>query len=72
MVDCEVAWYGDAAFDIAFLLSHLFLKSAAARRRPMAGDGRVDLVGIAPRALPMKRAWGKTCWRQMSRGCCRC
>jgi aminoglycoside phosphotransferase (APT) family kinase protein len=37
VVDCEVAWYGDAAFDIAFLLSHLFLKSAA---RPAAGPWR--------------------------------
>src|SRR5215469_3607832 len=27
LVDCEVAWYGDPAFDVAFLLSHLFLKS---------------------------------------------
>jgi aminoglycoside phosphotransferase (APT) family kinase protein len=37
IVDCEVAWYGDAAFDIAFLLSHLFLKSAA---RPAAVSWR--------------------------------
>jgi aminoglycoside phosphotransferase (APT) family kinase protein len=37
IVDCEVAWYGDAAFDIAFLLSHLFLKSAAL---PAAGSWR--------------------------------
>jgi aminoglycoside phosphotransferase (APT) family kinase protein len=37
VVDCEVAWYGDAAFDVAFLLSHLFLKSAA---RPAAGPWR--------------------------------
>lgn len=27
LLDCEVAWYGDPAFDVAFLLSHLFLKS---------------------------------------------
>ncbi|MGH9345037.1 MAG: phosphotransferase family protein [Terriglobia bacterium] len=27
VVDCEVAWYGDAAFDVAFLLNHLLLKS---------------------------------------------
>ena len=27
LLDCEVAWYGDAAFDLAFLLSHLLLKS---------------------------------------------
>lgn len=29
IVDCEVAWYGDAAFDLAFVLNHLFLKSLA-------------------------------------------
>ncbi len=27
VLDCEVAWYGDPTFDVAFLLSHLFLKS---------------------------------------------
>jgi aminoglycoside phosphotransferase (APT) family kinase protein len=26
IVDCEVAWYGDAAFDVAFLMNHLILK----------------------------------------------
>jgi len=27
LLDCEVAWYGDPAFDVAFLLNHFFLKS---------------------------------------------
>jgi len=27
IIDCEVAWYGDPTFDIAFLLNHLFLKA---------------------------------------------
>lgn len=27
VLDCEVAWYGDPAFDLAFLLNHLLLKS---------------------------------------------
>ncbi len=27
VLDCEVAWYGDPAFDVAFLLNHLLLKS---------------------------------------------
>lgn len=27
VLDCEVAWYGDPTFDVAFFLSHLFLKS---------------------------------------------
>jgi aminoglycoside phosphotransferase (APT) family kinase protein len=27
VLDCEVAWFGDPAFDVAFLLNHLFLKA---------------------------------------------
>lgn len=27
LLDCEVAWYGEPAFDVAFLLNHFFLKS---------------------------------------------
>lgn len=27
LLDCEVAWYGDPAFDVAFLLNHLCLKA---------------------------------------------
>lgn len=27
IVDCEVAWYGDPAFDVAFMLHHLLLKA---------------------------------------------
>jgi aminoglycoside phosphotransferase (APT) family kinase protein len=27
VLDCEVAWYGDPSFDLAFLLTHLLLKS---------------------------------------------
>jgi 5-methylthioribose kinase len=27
LLDCEVAWYGDPAFDVAFLLNHFFLKA---------------------------------------------
>ena len=27
ILDCEVAWFGDAAFDVAFLLNHLVVKS---------------------------------------------
>jgi aminoglycoside phosphotransferase (APT) family kinase protein len=27
LLDCEVAWYGDPAFDVAFLLNHLLLKA---------------------------------------------
>lgn len=27
LLDCEAAWYGDPAFDVAFLVNHLLLKS---------------------------------------------
>lgn len=27
LLDCEVAWYGDPAFDVAFLLNHFLLKA---------------------------------------------
>lgn len=27
LLDCEVAWYGEPAFDLAFLLNHFFLKA---------------------------------------------
>lgn len=35
VLDCEVAWYGDPAFDLAFLLTHLHLK---ALHRPAASS----------------------------------
>jgi aminoglycoside phosphotransferase (APT) family kinase protein len=35
LVDCEVAWFGDAAFDVAFGLNHLLLKRLA---RPQHAD----------------------------------
>ncbi len=31
VLDCEVAWFGDPAFDVAFLLNHFFLKSLHVR-----------------------------------------
>ena len=34
ILDCEVAWFGDPAFDIAFLLNHLVLKMLLFRRDP--------------------------------------
>ena len=27
ILDCEAAWYGDPAFDVSFMLTHLFLKA---------------------------------------------
>ncbi|MEI6340181.1 MAG: aminoglycoside phosphotransferase family protein, partial [Verrucomicrobiota bacterium] len=40
ILDCEVAWFGDPAFDIAFLLNHFFLK---ALHRPELKPGYFSL-----------------------------
>jgi aminoglycoside phosphotransferase (APT) family kinase protein len=32
LLDCEVAWFGDPAFDVAFLLNHLLLKALHLQR----------------------------------------
>ena len=34
VLDCEVAWFGDPAFDVAFLLNHLVLKSVLLATHP--------------------------------------
>lgn len=38
LLDCEVAWYGDPAFDLAFLLTHLLLKGLLHAPRPLGLD----------------------------------
>jgi len=40
LLDCEVAWFGDPAFDVGFLLNHLFLKAS---HRPGRGSEYLDL-----------------------------
>jgi len=40
ILDAEVAWFGDPAFDIAFLLNHLALKAV---RFPERSRGYVEL-----------------------------
>lgn len=64
LLDCEVAWYGDAAFDVAFLLTHLFLKGlfhapremglrsmseAFWRRYVETAGARIDCAVLEPR-----------------------
>ena len=41
MLDCEVAWFGDPAFDLCFLINHLLLKSLHLRENAGA---LLDLV----------------------------
>jgi aminoglycoside phosphotransferase (APT) family kinase protein len=42
LLDCEVAWFGDPAFDVAFLLNHLFLKALHRRQAASACLGLAD------------------------------
>ena len=42
LLDCEVAWYGDAAFDLAFMLNHFFLKALWHRPREAGFRQMVD------------------------------
>ena len=56
LLDCEVAWYGDPAFDLAFLLAHILLKSLyhAPRQvglRRLAGDFWQRYIGEAGSAI---------------------
>lgn len=44
LLDCEAAWFGDPAFDTAFLLNHLFLKSL---HLPTWRDQLLDLACVA-------------------------
>jgi aminoglycoside phosphotransferase (APT) family kinase protein len=51
VLDCEVAWFGDPAFDVAFLLNHLVLKASffAHRHRvllQMADAAWMSYVGM--------------------------
>ena len=44
VLDCEVAWYGDPAFDLAFLLTHLHLKAV---HRPSAAAVLASMSQLA-------------------------
>jgi aminoglycoside phosphotransferase (APT) family kinase protein len=44
VLDCEVAWFGDPAFDLCFLINHLLLKSLCVREKRQAF---LDLIPLA-------------------------
>lgn len=46
VLDCEVAWYGDPAFDLAFLLNHLLLKGLVHAGAPPAYDGPAHVAAV--------------------------
>jgi len=44
LLDCEVAWYGDPSFDLAFLINHLLLKSLYHAPRDVGLQKMVDIL----------------------------
>ncbi|MGH7952439.1 MAG: phosphotransferase family protein, partial [Limisphaerales bacterium] len=44
LLDCEVAWYGDAAFDVAFLLNHFFLKALLHAPRDVGMSAMIEKI----------------------------
>jgi aminoglycoside phosphotransferase (APT) family kinase protein len=54
IVDAECAWYGDPAFDLAFVLNHLLLKGAW---RPQWKARYVDAFGALTGAYLSHAAW---------------
>lgn len=52
MLDFEVAHWGDPAFDVAFMLNHLFIKS-------LYNDGKHDEYVTAARAVWDNYRWGR-------------
>jgi aminoglycoside phosphotransferase (APT) family kinase protein len=53
LLDCEVAWYGDATFDVAFLLNHFLLKSLL---HAPQGSAAIDMADVFWRTYLQARA----------------
>lgn len=51
LLDCEVAWYGDPAFDLAFMLNHFFLKALLHAPRDAGMRRMVDAFWVAYQAV---------------------
>jgi aminoglycoside phosphotransferase (APT) family kinase protein len=58
ILDAECAWFGDPAFDVAFLVNHLALKSALHPGRRAAHRALCDVLVDAYRAHVRWEPWG--------------
>ena len=59
ILDAECAWFGDPAFDVAFLLNHLALKSVLHPGRRAAHRAMCDALVDAYRAHVRWEPWGR-------------
>jgi aminoglycoside phosphotransferase (APT) family kinase protein len=57
ILDAECAWFGDPAFDVAFLLNHLVLKTALHPQRRLAYRAMSDALVEGYRAHARWEAW---------------
>lgn len=63
LLDCEVAWYGDPAFDLAFMLNHFFLKALSHAPREAGMKCMVNGFWSAYQAVrPMPELDARTGW----------
>ena len=56
LLDCEVAWFGDPVFDVAFLLNHFMLKMLV---HPTGREALADMVGGAFEAYASQLSWNR-------------
>ncbi len=68
VLDCEVAWYGDPAFDLAFLLTHLHLKAV---HRPSAAPVLATMVQQVVAAYLAAREMNECETAELMRRTCR-
>jgi len=68
VLDCEVAWYGDPAFDLAFLLTHLHLKAV---HRPSAAPVLAAMAQQSVSAYLAARSMGEQQNAALMRRTCR-
>jgi Ser/Thr protein kinase RdoA (MazF antagonist) len=63
LLDCEVAWYGDPAFDVAFLLNHFFLKALLHAPRAAGMRAMIECFWKEYQAIwPAPAVEGRVCW----------
>ena len=60
ILDCEVAWYGDPAFDLGFLMNHLLLKGLHHDGRVRELSHMADVAANAYAAALGDAAWSRT------------
>jgi 5-methylthioribose kinase len=70
ILDAECAWFGDPAFDLAFVLNHLLLKGAWQPRWRARYEAAFRALTRGPISMPSRGSLLLP-WRRAPRPCCR-